>query len=419
MRPPTVAAAQVFLGALLLAAVLPDSASAASAASAGASAQEGNPRWVIRAERVYTGTGSVLEGGFVAVANGKIAAVGSGSGGAGDELEVAAVTPGMIDLGARIVTHPDAVEQSTETAFTMRVADALDLFDPRWDRELESGVTTVLATPPDSDVIGGLCIALKTGGPKSLAARTVRADAALRGSFGSEPSQGNQSAQGVPQSFYVRRPTTRMGVEWGFRKSFYDALAAARYPERTFAGADVLQQVLDGELVLSVQAWATQDIRTAIYLKEEFGIERMILDAAAEAWMEPELLVRSGAAVVLPPFSFQGRVGRDRAFFAWHTAELLRASGVPFALSGHGSEDPADRLSRQPALAMRGGLPFDAALAAVTIAPARMIGIDGRVGSIEVGKDADLVLWSGTPFQPTSRIVGVLLEGRLVVDPRE
>ena len=67
---------------------------------------------------------------------------------------------------------------------------------------------------------------------------------------------------------------------------------------------------------------------------------------------------------------------------------------------------------------MRGGLSFDAALAAVTLNPARMIGIDESVGSIEVGKHADLVLWSGTPFEPTSQIVGVLLDGKLVVDPR-
>jgi imidazolonepropionase-like amidohydrolase len=67
---------------------------------------------------------------------------------------------------------------------------------------------------------------------------------------------------------------------------------------------------------------------------------------------------------------------------------------------------------------MRGGLPFDAALAAVTLTPARLLGVDDRVGSLDVGKDADLVLWSGEPFQPSARVVGVLLDGALVVDPR-
>ena len=67
---------------------------------------------------------------------------------------------------------------------------------------------------------------------------------------------------------------------------------------------------------------------------------------------------------------------------------------------------------------MRGGLPFDAALAAVTINPARMLGVESRVGSLEVGKDADLVFWSGPPFEPSSRVIGVMLDGVLKVDPR-
>lgn len=381
--------------------------------------QDDGTSWVIVAERVYTAAGSTFEGGFVAVADGKISAVGPGGGSGGSELDVWAVTPGMVDLGARLVTHPDAVEQSTETSLGMRVAHALDLFDPAWERELRSGVTTVLASPPDNNVIGGLALAIKTGGPNDVEARTLKADAALRGSFGTEPSQGNQQSAGVPQSFYVRRPTTRMGVEWEFRKAFYDAIAAQRFPERDFPGADVLQKVLSGELPLCVQAWATQDIRTAMYLKEEFGIPNLFVDAAAEAWKEPELLVRTGIGVVLPPHSFQGRVGRDRAMFAWNTAKLLHDLEVPFALSGHGAAVATERLAYQPALAMRGGLPFDAALEAVTIAPARMIGVDDRVGSIEVGKDADLVLWSGPPFQPTSRVIGVMLDGHLVLDPRE
>ena len=72
----------------------------------------------------------------------------------------------------------------------------------------------------------------------------------------------------------------------------------------------------------------------------------------------------------------------------------------------------------QAAYAMRGGLPFEAALDAVTLAPAKMLGVENRVGSIEAGKDADLVLWSGTPFEPGSRVVGVILDGVLKVDPR-
>ncbi|MCZ6596078.1 MAG: amidohydrolase family protein [Planctomycetota bacterium] len=375
--------------------------------------------WVVRADTVYTAAGDPIEGGgHVRVEDGKIVSVGSGRGRGADVLEAAAVTPGLIDLSVRIYTGNYSVEQSTEKPVTLSVGDTVDFYSYRWERELASGVTTVLASPEDRAVMGGYGVAIKTGGEPSLEARLVKEQAALRGSFGSEPSAGNRIPRGPrPTTFYFRRPTTRMGVEWVFRKSFYDAIATERFPDRRTEETDVLMRVVRGELPFFVQAWATQDIRTAVYLKEEFGIPRMFVDAAAEAWREPALLVRSGMGVVLPPHRFQGRT-TDGAFFAWDTAKMLHDRGVTFALSGHGSRDVADRLNRQPGYAMRGGLPMAAALAAVTINPARMVGIDDRVGSIEVGKDADLVLWSGTPFEPTSQIIGVLLDGRLVVDPR-
>jgi imidazolonepropionase-like amidohydrolase len=375
--------------------------------------------WTVSAERVYTAAGEPIEGGRVKVSGGKIAAVTKGSASGSDVLECAAVTPGLIDLSVRIDTGTFSVEQSTEAAAASRVAVALDLYSPRWERELQSGVTTVLASPFDANVLSGLCVVLKTGGEPTLEARLVKADAALRASMGSAPSDGNRIPRGSrPSSFYYRRPTTRMGVEWVFRKEFYDTLAARKDASRKTPNSAVLERVLDGELPVTVQAWATQDIRTAVYLKEEFQIPRMLIDAAAEAWKEPDLLVRSKADVILPPFVFGGRTNVDDSFYAYNTAKLLSDAGVRIALSGHGAQDPVMRLNKQPGYAMRGGLSFEAALAAVTLNPARMVGVDDRVGSIEVGKDADLVLWSGTPFEASSRVIGVLLNGELVLDPR-
>ena len=380
-----------------------------------AAQEEPKNDWTIHADVIYTAAGDPIEDGTVRVEGGRIAAVGAGGSGT---LECAAVTPGLIDLSVRIDTGTYSVEQTDETPIELSVAEALDLYSYRWTRELKSGVTTVLANPNDRAVIGGFGVVLKTGGEPTLEARQLKAEAALRSSMGSYPSSGNRAPRGSrPTTFYYRRPTTRMGVEWIFRKSFYDTLAAQRGGEGNVE-TEILGRVLQGELPIVVQAWATQDIRTAVFLKEEFGIPRMIVDAGAEAWREPELLVRSGTAVILPPFAFSGRPGPEGAFYAYNTAALLHEKGVQLALSGHGRQDPADRLNKQPGYAMRGGLPFDAALAAVTINPARMVGVDNRVGSIEVGKDADLVLWSGTPFEPTSRVIGVLLNGELVLDPR-
>jgi len=386
--------------------------------------QESSNDWNVFAEELYTADGGVIKNALVRVQGGKIVAiVPGGSAASGDDsLRAAGMTAGMIDLSARIDMGFASVEQEHEISPGMRIADSIDLFDPEWTRTAKSGVTTVLANPRDDDVIGGLGLALKTAGANSVVERTLKADAVLRGAIGTQPSQRNHPAFGSPSDIFSRRPTTRMGVEWEWRKAMYDAAASRADKSRAYQGSEHVLAALDGKLALCIQTWSTQDIRTAVFLKEEIereklGSPRLILDAAAEAWKEPQLLVRSKAMVVLPPFPLQGRTG-EGSFMAHDTAKVLHDLKVPIALSAHGTGAAETRLDRQAGLAMRGGLPFEAALAAVTIAPARMIGIDDRVGSIEVGKDADIVLWSGVPFELTSRVVGVLIDGRLVLDPR-
>ncbi|MBC8451292.1 MAG: amidohydrolase family protein [Planctomycetes bacterium] len=370
---------------------------------------------MISADAVYTAAGDMLEGGTIAIAGRKIAAVVPGADSGEDGLHVGAITPGFIDLSPRIHVGDLSVEESNEVSPSMRAVDSIDLFDKRWERLLRSGVTTVQVGPANEDCIGGLAAVIKTGGAPRLDARMVLEDSALCAAFGDQASRGNHAVRRRPNDFFSRRPTTRMGTEWVQRKAFYDTLAAMGNEERQFEGWDVIASVLNGERPFFAQASATQDIRTAIYLQEEFGIPGLVLDAAAEAWKEPDLLVRSGAAVVLPPFPAQGRTAIDNGFLAWNTAKQLVDLGVPVALSSHGAAGAADNLGMQAGYAMRGGMSLDEALMAVTMTPARLAGVDDRVGSIEVGKDADLVLWSGTPFAATSRVVGVVLDGKLVL----
>jgi len=387
-------------------------------------AQDAEPRaWTIQVERVYTGTGRNLEKGLVLVSAGKISAVTPGAGEEDDRpndvLKAYAVTAGLVDAGVR-VTNWQSVEQSKEVTPHLRVADTLDPFALDWDRQLRGGVTTVLASPVDRNVIGGLSVVLKTGGPESIADRTVKADAVLRGSMGSEPSAGNHPAFGRPTDFFSRRPTTRMGVEWEWRNAFFDTALNLNEED---PGRATLVAALQGKLPIFIQAWTTQDIRTAVFLREEvesrpefaaagMNTPRFVIDAAAEAWKEPQLLARSQTPVVLPPFPTAGRT-RENSQMAWNVAKVLKDAGVPFALSSHGSGDVEQRLANQAGYAMAGGLGFEDALAAVTSTPARLLGVEDRVGTLEVGKDADLVLWSGEPFQPGTRVVATIVDGVL------
>ena len=376
----------------------------------------------IHAERVYTSTGDVLKNAVIEVFNGKIQAIRPGRSAPKGALTAASVTAGMIDLNPRVNTGMTSVEQSNEVQPHMSLEHSFDPFDRRLDSIARSGVTTVLLSPLDRNVIGGHAIVRKTHQATESEMPALEARPVIRGAIGTEPSQSNHPAFGRPDDFYSRRPTTRMGVEWEWRKAFFDAAIASRVPAREFPGAADLRAVLAGEKLLMIQAWATQDIRTAVYLKEEmaregFGDIQLVVASAAEAWREPALLVRTGTPVVLPPHPSSGRTS-DSALFAWDTAKRLTDLGVVVCLSAHGSTSNASNLSRQAGSAMRGGLGLNEALASVTIHPARILGIDDRVGSVASGMDADLVLWSGTPFESTSRVVGVMVSGELVLDPR-
>lgn len=384
-----------------------------------AAAQENS--WSIFAERLYTGDG-VRENQLITVRDGKVSTITPGTLPGEDGLRAAAVTAGMIDLSVRLLDGWSGVEHQDELSPGMRAADAIDLFDERWRSVARSGVTTALVNPPDFDVIGGRGLVVKTAGGELGTARSLLEDAVLRGAIGSQPSARNHPAFGRPEDLFSRRPTTRMGVEWEQRRAFYEAAAKRGTPAADEPGNAVLLATLSGELPYFVQAWTTQDIRTTVFLKEELereqlGTPRIVIDAAAEAWREPELLVRSGVAVVLPPFPPEGRTG-DGAFMTIGCARALVARGVPVALSAHGDTSAAGSLGRQAGWAMRGGLSLEEALAAVTTTPARLLGLEDQVGAVAVGRAADLVLWSGTPFEASSAVIGVLVDGVLVLDPR-
>lgn len=377
---------------------------------------------MVHAEYLHVGPGEVVRNALVQVDEGQIVAVLPGRSAPDGALSVHSAMAGMIDASARTTGDPSAVEQSKEIITQLSVQDALDPFDPAWGRLARTGVTTALIAPPDLNVIGGLTVVVKTAGAPRLEGRVLEGKPILRGAIGDQPSARNSPAFGRPRNYFARRPTTRMGVEWEWRKAFFDAGQAERFPEADFEGADVLRACLKGDVRVMIQAWTTADIRTACYLDEEmqregYGDLDLVIDAGAEAWKEPAFLQRTGTSVVLPPFPASGRSG-ERSFMPWNTARVLMDKGIPVALSGHGGTSPKTRLGDQAGFAMRGGLTFDEALAAVTTTPAALLGVEQRVGRVAAGMDADLVLWNGRPFEATSAIVGVVASGDVVLQPR-
>ena len=318
-------------------------------------------------------------------------------------------------------------EQSSEVVPHTIVLDALNLDSGDFDRLVHGGVTTVYVSPDPSAVIGARGSVVHTSG--AIDGRVLQPTSAVKATIGSEPSRlgtSNRTPSRYSMTMYARRPNSRMGLVWVFRKAFYDAQRRAKGVEAY--GADtadpeataVLAEVLDKKVPFRIQARLQRDILTALRLAEEFDLT-FTLEEATEAYRCIDELKSRQVPVVFGPIyetasgirSRSGEGQRSRFF----TFRALLDAGITTALSAQEYREE-DGLARQAMYAMRFGVSFDDALRAVTLTPAEMIGLDDQIGSIEVGKRADLVIWSGQPFAATSRILLVLVDGEAVVDRR-
>jgi imidazolonepropionase-like amidohydrolase len=369
-----------------------------------------------KAARIFTGSGAPLENGVLLVENGKITAVGAGlkipDGAKVVDLGGATVIPGLVD--ANLVLWLDGAdnEEAREITPDFRVVDGLDPKARDLKRAVQTGVTTAFVGPGNRNVIGGLAAVLKTDGP-SLKDMIVREEASLKATVGSGPSAGNYPPRGMPpMDFYARRPTTRMGVTWEFRKAF---LAAVKYVEERPAMADpardVLARALDRKLPVRIAASRAFDIESALRLADEFKLA-VVFEEAEEAYRYVDILAKRKTAVALRPTFQSGRVwASDGSELRYGTFAALVNAGVPTALLTGGSGDDESLLA-MAAFAVRYGATREQALRAVTLTPAEILGVADRVGSLEKGKDADFAVLTGDPLDVTSRVERVVVNGR-------
>ncbi|MGE0142793.1 MAG: amidohydrolase family protein [Planctomycetota bacterium] len=378
---------------------------------------------VLRGAKVHSGDGQTFEGGIVVMQGGRIAALGGAEttipeGAVVIDCKGSVLTPGLVDASTQLGIRGDVNEQGDEITAAIRVLDALDPADKRLRRALEQGVTTVQVSPGNRNVIGGIGAVVKTHGD-TVGTMVVRDESGLRLTMGGEPSAGNRAIRGgTPAGMYYRRPTTRMGVVWETRQAFYRAKAYNEQktipnapPAEPDPDLEVLNRALRGELMVHTTARAEHDIRTALRLAEEFGY-KTILDEGTEAWSVIEELVATGTPVLLSaPSRIDGNDGSDVRFA---TAKLLADRGVPFAICT-GADAGSMDLAREAMFAVRHGLRPDRALRAISADPANLCGVGDRVGALRAGLDADVVRWSGDPFDPTSTVVAVWVGGRQVV----
>jgi imidazolonepropionase-like amidohydrolase len=379
----------------------------------------------VRGGQVHTVSGAVITDGVVVVTDGLIAAVGPAAAvaiPAGYEvLEAAVVTPGLVDVHGTVgltgiynyAHDQDHLETSEKLQPELRAVDA---YNPQeelvgWVRSL--GVTTVHTGHSPGAPISGQTMIVKTRGT-TVDEAVVQRETAIAVTL--TPPGG---PFGGSTMFTTRAKTIALLRQDLIRAGEYRAKwARAADDDEVEAPArdlrlESLVKVLDGDLALLVTAHRTRDIVNALDLAREFGL-RLWLDGAAEAHQVLPAIREAGVPVLAHPTMM-------RAFFetgnaSMETARLLHEAGIPFAIqSGFEGYVPKVRVVLfEAAVAAAHGLGFDAALAAITLAPARILGIADRVGSLEVGKDGDLALYDGDPFEYTTHCVGTVIEGEVV-----
>lgn len=354
---------------------------------------------VIRAAKVYTMAGPPLVPGAVLVSDGKITRVASKieppAGAKLIDLGEGVLLPGLVDAYGSSAIAGNPEEMTREITPSYRVLAAVDWQSRALREALSEGTTTLGLSPGTDGVIAGLACAVKTDGNR----RVVKEDTALFITMASDPASGNSSRQ-RPDSIYARQPTNRMGVVWMLRSTF-DQASKQKTPDLA-----VIREALAGQRRMFSVSRTDFDILSLLRLAKEFHFTPTIV-GGHEAYKVKEELLAAKVPVILGTItSSSSVVGPEQGEAIWNQPALLHKAGISFALSG-------GRLLEQARFAIRFGLAEDSALEAITRTPARLLGIEQRVGSLEVGKDADLLALNGDPFELTTSILWTMVDGKI------
>ena len=372
---------------------------------------------------IETMAGRTIPGGTVLIDGGRIAAVGKDvpipEGAQRVDAGGRLVLPGMIDAHSHIGMWEECVgfegadgnELTDPITPHMRAIDGIYPMEQPFADACRCGVTAAATGPGSTNVIGGQFAAVKLAG-RCIDDMVIRAPLAMKCALGENP-----------KTYYNAKnmaPITRMGIAALLRETLNRAIdylrrkeAAGDDPLRAPAYDEKLEAMLPvvrKELPLKIHAHRADDILTAIRIAREYGL-RATLDHCTEGHLIVEEIRASGFdAIVGPSFGFKTKPElRNKTF---ETAAILAHSGVKVAImTDHPVHNECD-LPLFAGMAVKAGMTRQEALRAVTIHPAEILGIAGRVGSLEPGKDADVVIWDADPLSLDYRVYCTLVDGR-------
>lgn len=389
----------------------------------------------IKNARIMTMAGVEYPNGFISCKDGVITALGPVEDmpvpSANDtviDAQGRILLPGLIDSHCHIGIMEDSVgfegddvnEMTDPVTPHLRAIDGIYHADRAFEEARQNGVTTVVTGPGSANVIGGQFAALKTYG-RTVDEMVIKAPCAMKIAFGENP-----------KSVYHEKhqtPTTRMATAALLREQLFKAkeyLEALTEYEKDKEENDrpefdmklhALVPVIKGELVVKAHAHRADDIITAIRIAKEFNLD-MTLDHCTEGWMMAEVLKENGYDCIVGPL-LTDRSKIELRNLTLKAPGLLANAGVNVAIMSDHPCVPSQHLMLCAALAVREGMSEEDALKAITINAAKSVRLDKRIGSLEVGKDADMVLYDGHPFDYTSKVWMTLISGCPVYQRQE
>ena len=362
--------------------------------------------------------------GDVAVENGRIYSVGkdiSIPGAKEIDLTGCYVMPGIIDAHSHIGMWEDGMgregadgnEATNATTPDLRAIDGLNPFDWCFKEAVACGVTAAVTGPGSANVIGGTFVALKLHG-KCVEDMIIKQPVAMKAAFGENPKRVYGDKGG---------PQTRMAIAATLRNALAGALEYdkklrsdnEKLPERDLK-KEALLPVIRREMPLKIHCHRADDILTAIRIAKEFDI-MFTLDHCTEGYMISniikETIDETDCGIIIGPL-FTDRSKIELRNLSFKAPLKLYEAGIEFAMMTDHPVIPEQYLPVCAAIAVREGLPEEAALRSITINPAKIVGIDDRLGSLEEGKDADIAVFSGHPLDFRSRCLLTLINGEIV-----
>ncbi|ALC90224.1 amidohydrolase [Bacillus sp. FJAT-18017] len=357
-------------------------------------------------------TSEPLKGFDLMVHKGKIAEIGKNiqapAGTAIIDCGLNFLLPGFIDVHTHLGLYDEgtgwAGNDANETIEPMtphiRAIDGVYPFDTGFADAVQSGITTVHVMPGSANVIGGTTAVIKTTG-KNIQDMIINPLAGLKIALGENPKRihSNGSNDSI----------TRMGLMGMLREAFYKARKFGDPEDLRFAP---LLKALNREIPVRIHAHRADDIMTALRFAQEFDLDLRI-EHCTEGHLVADEMAGLGLKVsVGPTLTRRGKVELKNK--SWTTYQRLTEAGVEVSITTDHPYTPIQYLNVCAAIAVREGLSEQKALEGITILPAKNLGVDSRVGSIEKGKDADLVLWSNHPFHFLAKPLWTMIDGKFV-----